>query len=330
MVPLRMIFCLLSVEVEDSGSLYDRVTCQIFLNPFSLKETELFMNDRGFGWSRRQIAEAQMVFGGLPFFFDLLNPDESLTWNINTLCFNQHALLRNESKKLLEATLKKSPEYNRIMERLSQNFYGMPKAQCREELGIPQGTFTRAIDDLVKCGYVHESKDNYIKGHPLRLQLVDPFLLFHYKFLSKNASEQVKSFDEYKADTGKYMNWRGHAFEILCLYHIEQIKKALGISGVKTNEYSWIGNTKVGGAQIDLVIERDDGITNICEEKYTDSALSISYEYELNLLNKIELYKQETKTKQSLKLVMICAEDIKGSAHTEHITRTLTLNDLFD
>ncbi len=316
--------------LEDSGSLYDRVTCQIFLNPFSLKETELFMNDRGFGWSRRQIAEAQMVFGGLPFFFDLLNPDESLTWNINALCFNQHALLRNESKKLLEATLKKSPEYNRIMERLSQNYYGMPKAQCREELGIPQGTFTRAIDDLVKCGYVHESKDNYIKGHPLRLQLVDPFLLFHYKFLSKNASEQVKSFDEYKADTGKYMNWRGHAFEILCLYHIEQIKKALGISGVKTNEYSWIGNTKVGGAQIDLVIERDDGITNICEEKYTDSALSISSEYELNLLNKIELYRQETKTKQSIKLVMICAEGIKGSAHTEHITRTLTLNDLFD
>lgn len=316
--------------LEDSGSLYDRVTCQIFLRPFSLKETEQFMNDRNFGWSHRQIAEAQMVFGGLPFFFDLLNPDESLTWNINTLCFNQHALLRNESKKLLEATLKKSPVYDRIMECLSHNRYGILKAQCQEELGISQGTFTRSVDDLVKCGYVHESKDNYIKGHPLRLQLVDPFLLFHYYFLSKNARERVEKFEEYKTDTGKYVNWRGHAFEVLCLYHFEQIKKALGISGVKTNEYSWISNKKEGGAQIDLVIERADGITNLCEEKFTETAISIDSKVEDDLLNKIEVFKQETKTKNVLKLVMISAEGIKGSAHTEHITRVLTLDDLFD
>ncbi len=316
--------------LEDTGSLYDRVTCQIFLKPFSLKETEQFMIDGNFGWSRRQIAEAQMVFGGLPFFFDLLNPDESLTWNINNLCFNQHALLRNESRKLLEATLKKSPVYDRIMECLSRNRYGMPKAGCQEELGIPQGTFTRAVDDLVKCGYVHESNDNYIKGRPLRLRLVDPFLLFHYNFLSKTSPERVKKFEEYKTDTGKYMKWRGHAFEVLCLYHIEQIKKALGISGVKTNEYLWISSRKEGGAQIDLVIERDDGITNLCEEKFTDTPLPISSKDEEELINKIEVFKQETKKKSALKLVMISAEGIRGSAHTEHITRVLTLDDLFD
>ena len=131
------------------------------------------------------------------------------------------------------------------------------------------------------------------------------------------------------ADTGKHMNWRGHAFEVLCIYHIEQIKKALGISGVKTNEYSWVSRNQ-SGAQIDLVIERADGITNLCEEKFTDTAYSISSNDEGNLLNKIEVYRQETKTKNALKLVMISAEGIKGSAHTEHITRVLTLDDLFD
>ena len=101
--------------LEDSGSLYNRVTSQIFLRPFSLKETEMYMQDREFGWSRRQIAECQMVFGGLPYFFSLLNPDESLNWNIDALIFKPHALLRHESKKLLEATLKKSAAYNAIM-----------------------------------------------------------------------------------------------------------------------------------------------------------------------------------------------------------------------
>ena len=118
------------------------------------------MEDRRFGWSRRQITECQMIFGGLPYFFDLLNPNESLAWNVDTLIFRPHALLRHESKKLLEATLKKSSAYDSIMECLSSHYYGMSKAMCFKELNIPQGTFSRAVDDLVKCGYVHESADH--------------------------------------------------------------------------------------------------------------------------------------------------------------------------
>ena len=123
------------------------------------------------------------------------------------------------------------------------------------------------------------------------------------------------------------MNWRGHAFEILCMYHIENIKKALGISGVRTNEYAWVSQKKE--AQIDLVIERADGIINLCEEKYTDAAFSISREYEKSLLKKRDIYREETKTDKALKIVMISAEDIAGKANTEHITRVLTLGDLF-
>ena len=312
--------------LEGTGSLYDRVTSQIFLHPFTLRETELFMGDKGFGWSRRQIVECQMVFGGVPYFFDLLDPNESLSWNIDALILRPHALLRHESKKLLEATLKKSPCYDAIMECLSSHLYGMTKAECFKSIQISQGTFSRAVDDLVECGYVHESVDRYSKGHPLRLQLVDPFLLFHYKFLSKGVSETTR-FEDFKGDIGRYTNWRGHAFEILCQYHIESIKRALGISGVKTNEYAWVNEKN--GIQIDLVIERDDGIINLCEEKYTDRAFSISPEYEMSLLRKRDAYREETKTKKALKIIIISAEDIAGNANTENIARVLTIDDLF-
>ena len=183
------------------------------------------------------------------------------------------------------------------------------------------------MDDLVKCGYVHESVDYYSKGHPLRLRLADPFLLFHYEFLAKGILETA-GFEDFRNDTGKYTNWRGHAFEILCMYHIENIKKALGISGVRTNEYAWI--SEKNKTQIDLVIERDDGIINICEEKFTDTAFSVSPEYEQNLLKKRDTYREETKTKKALKIVMISAENIAGKANTENISRVLTLDDLFN
>lgn len=315
--------------LESSGSLYDRVTCQIFLSPFSLKETELFFSDRAFGWSRKQIAECHMVFGGLPYFLDLLNADESLTWNINTLCLKPHALLGHESKKLLEATLKKSPVYDQILEYLSHFLYGSPKAACRENLNIPQGTFSRAVDDLVKCGYVQEFKDRYTVGQPLRIRLIDPFLLFHYRFLSGGDQNGIDHFEDYKHDAGRYNDWRGHAFEILCLTHTEQIKAALGISGVRTTAYSWTSEKKKNGAQIDLVIERDDGITNICEAKFTDTPFSVSADYERKLLNKLQVFKEESGTGNALKLIMICSEGIAGVAHTEHISRVILLGDLF-
>ena len=37
-------------------------------------------------------------------------------------------------------------------------------------------------------------------------------------------------------------------------------------------------------SQIDIIIERDDGIIDICENKYTDTPFSISESYERNLL----------------------------------------------
>ena len=41
------------------------------------------------------------------------------------------------------------------------------------------------------------------------------------------------------------------------------------------------------------------------------------------------IYRKETKTDKALKIVVISAEDIAGKANTEHITRVLTLDDLF-
>ncbi len=314
--------------LENTGNLYDRVTCQIHLKPFCLRETEEFLVDREFGWSRRQIAECQMVFGGLPYFLDLLDGNDSLGANIDRLCFTPHALLRNESKKLLEATLRKSPVYGQIIDLLARRRHGMLKQDCFEALDIPKGTFSRAVDDLVKCGYVWEYKSPRTPRKPLRLQLVGPFLLFHCAFLSKGANV-AQRWGDFVHDGGRFADWRGNAFEVLCLCHIAQLKAGLGIAGVRTNEFPWTSEQREGGAQIDLVIEREDGITNICEMKFTDTPFAVSSSYEASLLHKVAVFREETETKQALKMVLVSAEGIAGSAHMEHIARQLTLDDLF-
>jgi len=57
-----------------------------------------------------------------------------------------------------------------------------------------------------------------------------------------------------KSATSTYISWCGYAFENICIKHIVQIKKALEIAGIKSNERLWHkpGNSTEEGAQMDL------------------------------------------------------------------------------
>lgn len=64
------------------------------------------------------------------------------------------------------------------------------------------------------------------------------------------------------------ITWRGFAFKNVCFNHVSQIKKALGISGVNTNQSLWSKRSDdTDGTQIDMIIERADNVVNMCEAK---------------------------------------------------------------
>ena len=316
--------------IKDTGNMFQRVTKKIRIEPFTLAETEAFFKDREFDWPREQIAECQMIFGGLPFFFDLMNTSLSLPQNMNRLLFNKDALYRDETRMLLEATLNESPVYGQILSKLAFAKYGIKKSKLQEEIGASNGTYGRAIQDLVDCGYIIEYKKKYEEYNPLYIQLMDPFLLFHYHYLSKE--RQIDSYENLVSDTGRYDNWRGQAFEILCFNNTRSIKMALGISGVKTEVYPWYNSEddKIDRAQIDMIIERADQITNLCEIKYTNKPFEVNADYEQQLLRKRDIYKEKTGTSQALKIIMISAKGLSGTAYTSYISDVITLDDLFD
>ena len=316
--------------IKNTGNMFQRVTKKIYIKPFTLAETELFFKDREFDWSREQIAECQMVFGGLPFFFDLMNTSQSLVQNINRLLFDKDALYRDETKRLLEATLSESPVYEKILSKLALAKYGIKKSALQAEIGVPTGTYGRAIQDLVDCGYITEYKRKYEEYNPLYIQLTDPFLLLHFQYLSKE--KRIESYDDLISDMGKYNDWRGKAFEILCFNNICSIKSALGISGVKTECYSWYnsGDNKNERVQIDMVIERADRITNLCEMKYTNRPFAIDAAYEQQLIRKRDIFKEKTGTSQALKIIMISSKGLVKTMYTSYVSDVITLDDLFE
>ena len=120
----------------------------------------------------------------------------------------------------------------------------------------------------------------------------------------------------------------------LCKDHIAQIKKKLGISGVLSEESVWYtgGDEEIGigGAQIDLLIERRDRVINICEMKFSINEYAIDKDYDMRLRNKIESFRKLTKCTKSLQTTMVTTYGVKRGKYSGVIQSQVTLDDLFD
>ena len=196
--------------------------------------------------------------------------------------------------------------------------------RTRKALGRSTNQFTAAVSEAIKCGYIHEYRNLSKPRHPKYIQLVDPFILFHYRFIDPPKGEAPRRWADFVADQGRFTNWRGNAFEIVCLYHVRQLKSALGIGDVKTREYPWASARKGGGAQIDLA----DGVINLCEMKFTDGPFELTGASEQKMIAQREAFREETHTKCTLKIVLVSANGVTG-AHGGSIAKKLTLDDLF-
>ncbi len=149
-------------------------------------------------------------------------------------------------------------------------------------------------------------------------QLADYFTLFYLRFL-KGKQNPDEHFWTHFLDNPAKSSWAGQTFEQVCKDHISQIKKAMGISALLTDISSWRGESESGKAQIDLVIDRRDRTTNLCEIKYSVGEFTIDQDYEDKLRKKIQVFREANKSRKALQLAMITTYGVKQNAHSGHV-----------
>ena len=209
---------------------------------------------------------------------------------------------------------------------MADNRSGVLRTDLAQKSGVSDGEgLTKALLELEQCGFIRKY-DNYAKSKTSSFyQVIDPFVLFRLYFSGEAKIRSWQSFIKSPA----YYTWRGNAFEIVCLNHIGQVKDALGISGVESSEYSWRSKKKKSGAQIDLLIDRRDDIINVCEMKFSDNEFVIDEKYTAELNHKVELFREETKTKKAIHLVLVTANGLKKNEYSEGIQRVINKDALF-
>ena len=156
---------------------------------------------------------------------------------------------------------------------------------------------------------------------------------FYYSIIANNQYHD-EQYWSHSILSPAYHAWSGLAFEILCLNHIQQIKSALGISGIQTKVYSWRSSTQqlasnAKGAQIDLIIDRADNCINVCEMKFAMDKYAITKSYEESLRNKLYQFSQNIGARKTLRLTLITSYGVLPNQHSYIVQNELTMEDLF-
>ena len=318
--------------IHSKGGLYNRVSCQLFLEPFSLTECEQYCFFNKLSLSRKQIIEVYMVIGGIPYYWNYLKRGQSIPQFIDSCFFGANAILKNELKYIFSSLFSNPEEYLKIIETLSTRKYGLTRQELiREGKLLDNGLFTNKLDDLINCGFIREYSPLTYKKQSVLYQLIDPFIIFHYHFLVKKSNDENYWLNQ--LNTPLINTWKGLAFERVCLLHINNIKKTLGISGVHTAAYPFSCKKDLDndmfGSQIDMIIERKDEIINLFEIKYFDAPIELSSKQIESLNKKKHDFLRLTNTKSSIHLSLIALNGVEENEYSNEFQVILSANDLF-
>ena len=316
---------MLNKLIRNRGGLHNRVTDRIKLEPFDLGEMEQFLIMKNAAYDRYQILQLYMVFGGIPFYLDLIDPGLSANQNINQLCFAQNAPFRDEYQNLYRSLFHKHDRHLAIVSALSSKGKGLTRSEISQITKLANGGgLTRLLAELEESNFIRRYRSFGKKERDSLYQLLDPYSLFYLKFIIKTGRDD----DNYWTnllDSPSYYNWAGYAFEITCLQHITQIKRALGISAVQTSVSTWHS----AEAQIDLLIDRKDQVINLCELKFSLQPYAINKKYAENLRNKLSSFREYSKTRKSLFLTFITTYGLAQSKYSGMVQNDLDMDVLF-
>lgn len=316
--------------INSYGGLYDRVNAEIQLSPFTLSETEQMLRMQNVTLSRYDILQLYMTTGGIPMYLSYVAPGSSLAQIIDMLFFNRKAKLKDEFERLFKSIFRSPDQYKTVIRLLAKRHCGYSREEIAQATGIASGKgLSELLRTLEASDFIEYYKPFENNKRNMMYRLIDPFCLFYLDQVEgRNRGENFWRDNE---NSPQLHTWRGRAFENACLYHVGQIKSAMGVGGVSSENASWtlqgIGGQK--GMQIDLVINRSDRVVNLCEMKFVNTEYEVKGDYEMKLRDRLNWMIEHVSRKHNVQMTLVTTYGLKYGIHSGVFQRVVTLDSLF-
>lgn len=318
--------------VNHKGGLHNRITKRIHLAPFNLAETAAYLKSKNINLDHYQITQLYMAMGGIPHYLKEVEQGKSAVQNIDAICFSETGLLKNEFTRLYTSLFKNAEQHIVIVRTLAQKKQGLTRNQIIQLAGLSDGGSTkRILEELQFSGFVSSYYPFGKKKKDMLYRLTDEYSLFYLHFIEQKMTQETEIWQQL-SQTPTYKSWSGYAFESICLKHIQQIKKALGIGGVYSEASTFYkkGTQYLKGVQIDLLIDRKDHVITLFEIKFYNAPFVLTKAYAEQLREKMAIFRAATQTPKQLFLCLITSFGILANEHSLGLVdQVLSLEDLF-
>jgi hypothetical protein len=318
--------------LNSRGGLHNRVTRRIRLLPFTLDETEEFFRVRKVNLDRYQLLQLYMVMGGIPQYLKEVERGESAIQAIDRTCFTKDGLLHDEFRNLFHSLFDDAGDHVAVIRALAKKGVGLTRAEIIDTCKLTSGGgVTQILDELAQSGFIKPYapfgkavKDSVYK-------LTDEYSLFYIRFIENGRFSGAGSWERFAAGAA-WRSWSGVAFESICMKHIVQMKRALGIEQVHTETSMWRSRPGESdpGTQIDLLIDRRDQCINICEMKFSVNSFELSKAYAKELQNKVRIFRENVKTRKTLFLTLVTTHGVRNKdSYPGLVQSEVTMDALF-
>lgn len=304
--------------INDKGGLHNRVTRYLHLKPFTLLETEKFLTSRHVNFTRYQIFQLYMALGGIPLYLEDIEAGRSVAEAIDKLCFSTTGLLREEFARLYAALFDDAQYHTEVVRTLAEHPRGLSRAGIIANSNLPNGgVVTRVLEELEQSDFIMSFLPYGKRKKGKLYRLIDEYSLFYLRFIEANRLSGKGTWMKL-SQRAEYKIWGGYAFESMCMKHVPSIKKALSISGVYTNTYSYAHKQTddVPGVQVDMLLERADGVINLFEIKFHRKELALTEGTAKQLRQRVDLFERHSKTKDQVILTLMVSGGFKANKYS--------------
>jgi AAA+ ATPase superfamily predicted ATPase len=313
---------------RNRGGLHNRITRRIFLKPFTLSECRLYAEYAGLPVDDVSVLETYMTFGGVPYYLSLMNKNQSLAQNVNRLCFSPGGELKDEFYSLYASLFRNASRHILVVEALVKTKSGLTREEIKKATKLPEGgSLSDTLEELELSGFIRKYSPFARKKKGMLYQLVDHFTLFHLTFMKGITNDD----DDYwmkRRETQVFRTWRGYAFEQVCLTHAAQVQKAIGVAGVITHVESWRSERSDPGAQIDMLINRNDNVISLCEMKFSDTEFTLTKKEAGEIRGRRNVFVEETRTKKAVHIALVTPVGLKRNSYYDVVQSIVTGEDL--
>lgn len=310
--------------IKNHKGLSKRITQNINLRPFNLGEVKDFFEHKNNPILEYELLKIYMSLGGIPEYLEQVQKGESAVTTIDRLCFQTGAYLENEFDDVFESFFESSSFHKKIIDVLADGKKkGLTRTSLLDICGVDSsGRFSQSLVELEISGFVLKYDSYKGKSKETLYRIYDEYCLFYLQFMKPfKGNSWLQLYQKLE-----YLIWCGYAFETICLKHSTEIKRALKIEGIASENYTW-SNLK---AQVDMVIDRDDNWVNLCEMKFYNDEFTIDGNYLKRLETKKKEYKTDKAGRKGIYITMVTTHGVKSNRYsTAIVDHDLKMNCLF-